>query len=94
MYTLNKEQMIDLLGSQQDEFIMIQNLLNQEILQKVVDSSNVVSSEILNAYETNKGLADTTQNKINENKRVIDKNAIIKYAMFGGLALILLNRGK
>lgn len=94
MYSLNKEQMIDLLGSQQDEFIMIQNLLNQEILQKVVDSSNVVSSEILNAYETNKGLADTTQNKINENKRVIDKNAIIKYAMFGGLALILLNRGK
>lgn len=94
MYSLNKEQMIDLLGSQEDEFIMIQNLLNQEILSKAVNNSNVVNSEILNAYETNKTLAESTQNDIKENKRVIDKNKIIKYAMFGGLFFILLNRGK
>ena len=93
MYSLNKDEMIDLLGSQEDEFIMIQNLLNQEILEKAINN-NVVSPEVVNIAETNKSLADKTQNEINANTRVLDKNKIIKYAMVSGLLFILLNRGK
>lgn len=93
MYSLNKDEMIDLLGSQEDEFIMIQNLLNQEILEKAINN-DVVSPEIVNIAQTNKSLADKTQNEINANTRVLDKNKIIKYAMVSGLLFILLNRGK
>lgn len=94
MYSLNKEEMIDLIGSQEDEFILIQNLLNQEILEKAINNKDVINPEIVNVAEINKSLAQDTQDKINENTRVLDKNKIIKYAMVSGLLFILLNRGK
>ena len=85
--------MIELLGSQEDEFILIQNLLNQEILKQAKE--NYVSiPEIDNALNTNKYLAQSTQNNINSNKSVLDKKCLIKYAMGVGLALFVFNRGK
>lgn len=94
MYSLSQDEMIDLIGSQEDEFIMIQNILNQEILENTVKECDVVNSETLKALETNKEVADLTNEKIIENQRVLDKNKIIKYAIVSGLALIFLNRGK
>lgn len=93
MYSINKEQMIELLGSQEDEFILIQNLLNQEIL-KQAKENDVSIPEIDNALNTNKYLAQSTQNNINSNKSVLDKKCLIKYAMGVGLALFVFNRGK
>lgn len=94
MYSLNKDEMIDLIGSQEDEFVMIQNLLNQEILEKAINNNDVISPKVVNIAQTNKLLADKTQKEINDNVRVLDKNKIIKYAMVSGLLFILLNRGK
>lgn len=93
MYSLNKEEMIELLGSQEDEYIMIQNLLNQEILEKAKENE-VVKPEVVNAIDLNSYLANKTAQEIKDNKFVLDKNKIIKYAMGVGLALFFINRGK
>lgn len=93
MYSLNKEEMIELLGSQEDEYILIQNLLNQEILKKAKEN-DVVEPEVINAIDLNSYLANKTAQEIKDNKFVLDKNKIIKYAMGVGLALFFINRGK
>lgn len=90
-YELSKEEMIDLIGSQEDEFIMIQNLLNTQILSGYKDDQTL-TQEQANALLTNSKVAAQTEQEINNNLLVLDKNKIIKYSIAGGLLLILLNK--
>lgn len=79
MYDTNKEEMVELIGSQESEYILMQNLININQTQE---------------FESNVKLALETEQQIKQDKRTLDKNNIIKYAIGVGLFLILAGRGR
>lgn len=104
-YELDKEKMIDLIGSQEDEYILIQNLQNQEILkdyvkeqEKKLDNGEIINENNLitvnNIISSNSKLAKETQEKIKDDMLILDKRDILKYTVTGGLLLVLLNMFK
>lgn len=101
-YELNKDEMLDLLGSQEDEYILIQNLQNQELLKdyvntqdkklndgEVIDVEGVIVAN--NIISQNSKLANETQEKIENDMLILDKKDILKYTVTGGLLLVLLS---
>lgn len=78
-YKLNYDELIDRIGTQDEEFIIMENLKNTEILKK---NNEKINSE-------NEQLALQTQKEIDNTKDLLDKKKLIKYSLIGGIGFIL-----
>lgn len=78
-YNLTYDELIERLGTQEDEYILMENLTNTEILKQ----------ENMQVNKNNELLAQQTQNNINNIKSVLDNKSIIKYTILGGIGFIV-----
>lgn len=78
-YDLSLEELTDLIGSQEDEYIIMENLTNTEILK--------ANNEKVNS--SNEELANSTQKSINSIRTLLDNKKLIKYTIIGGIGVIL-----
>ena len=78
-YNLSYDELIDRVGTQEDEYILMENLTNTEILKQ----------ENMQVNKNNEMLAQQTQNNINNVKSILDNKSIIKYTILGGVGFII-----
>lgn len=78
-YNLSYDELIDRLGTQEDEYILMENLTNTEILKQ----------ENMKVNNNNELLAQQTQSNLNNIKRILDNKSIMKYTILGGVGFIV-----
>lgn len=78
-YNLSFEELTDLIGTQDTEFITMENLANTDILKS--NNEQVNSSNEQLALETQKSIDNTIQ--------ILDKKKFLKYSIIGGIGIVL-----
>lgn len=78
-YNISQEELIERLGSQEDEYILMENLTNTEILKS--------NNEKINS--SNEELAIKTQKDIDNTRVLLDNKKVIKYTILGGVGFIV-----
>jgi hypothetical protein len=78
-YDLSIDQLTDLIGSQEDEYIIMENLTNTEILKSKDEKVN----------SSNEELANATQKSISSTRTLLDNKKLIKYTIIGGIGVFL-----
>jgi len=78
-YNLSYDELIDRVGTQEDEYILMENLTNTEILKEQNMSVN----------KNNELLAQQTQDSINKTKSILDNKKVMKYTILGGVGFII-----